>query len=165
MGFGILELQDLCKSLTSNFKLLTRNAFFGSLTRLCRTLNFTSCILLKAKFRSTRGASCHPAFMDSSLTVSLTRLPCPPCGKMGQQSWTVVVAINQLPNLDLDRSWQYGGYIVDLLLLKSRFDTAEMSKLFRLTATAVVCTNDGGDYEVMYRRRPLTLAKWKVLRM
>ena len=84
---------------------------------------------------------------------------------MGQQSWTVVVAINQLPNLDLDRSWQYGGYIADLLLLKSRFDTAEMSKLFRLTATEMACTNDGGDYEVMHKPRPLTLAKWKGLRM
>ena len=32
--------------------------------------------------------------MDSSLTVSQTHLPCPPCGKMGLQPWTVVVAIN-----------------------------------------------------------------------
>ena len=56
------------------------------------------CILLTAKSRSTRGASCDPAFMNRSLTVSQTRLLCPPCGKMGLQSWTVVVAINKLSN-------------------------------------------------------------------
>ena len=70
--------------------------------------------------------------MDSSLTISETRLPCPPCGKMGLQPWTVVVAINQMSNLDLDRSWQYGGYVVELPPLKLRFDTAEMPKLFVL---------------------------------
>ena len=31
---------------------------------------------------------------SSSLTLSQTRLPCPPCGKIGLQSWTVVVTIN-----------------------------------------------------------------------
>ena len=89
--------------------------------------------------------------MDSSLTVSQTRLPCPPCGKMGLQSWTVVVAINQLSNLDPDRSWQYGGYVVKLPPLKPRYDTEEMPKLSCLTATEMACANDGGDHEVMYR--------------
>ena len=56
------------------------------------------CILLTAKSRSARGASRHPPFMDGSLTVSQTRLPCPPCRKMGLQSWTVVMAINKLFN-------------------------------------------------------------------
>ena len=55
-------------------------------------------ILLTTESRSARGASGHPAFMDGSLTVSPTRLPCPPCGKMGLQSWTVVMAINKLSN-------------------------------------------------------------------
>ena len=36
-----------------------------------------------AKSHSARGASRHLAFMISSLTISQTRLPCPPCGKMG----------------------------------------------------------------------------------
>ena len=49
-----------------------------------------------AKSRSERGASYHPAFMVSSLTISQTRLLCPPCGKMGLQSWTVEVRINKL---------------------------------------------------------------------
>ena len=62
-------------------------------------------ILLTAKSRSARGASGHPAFMDGSLTVSQTRLPCPPCGKMGLQSWTVVMAINKLSNLLLNQVW------------------------------------------------------------
>ena len=31
---------------------------------------------------------------SSSLTFSQSRLPCPPCGKMGLQSWTMVVTIN-----------------------------------------------------------------------
>ena len=60
--------------------------------------------------RARGEASRHPAFMDSSLTVS--QMPCPPCGKMGLQSWTVVVAINKLSNFDPNRSWQYGGYVV-----------------------------------------------------
>ena len=51
---------------------------------------------------------------------------------MGLQPWTVVVAINQMSNLDLDRSWQYGGYVVELPPLKLWFDTAEMPKLFVL---------------------------------
>ena len=42
-------------------------------------------ILLTTESRSTRGASRHPAFTDGSLTVSQTRLPCPPCGKMRLQ--------------------------------------------------------------------------------
>ena len=46
-------------------------------------LNFR--ILLTTESRSVRGASRHPAFMDGSLTVSQTRLPCPPCGKMRLQ--------------------------------------------------------------------------------
>ena len=56
------------------------------------------CILLMTESQSARGASRHPAFMDGSLTVSQTRLHCPPCGKMGLQSWTVVMAINKLSN-------------------------------------------------------------------
>ena len=43
------------------------------------------CMLLTTESRSARGASRHPAFMDGSLTVSQTRLPCPPCGKMRLQ--------------------------------------------------------------------------------
>ena len=42
-------------------------------------------MLLTTESRSARGASRHPAFMDGSLTVSQTRLPCPPCGKMRLQ--------------------------------------------------------------------------------
>ena len=57
-----------------------------------------SCILLTTESHSARGASRHPAFMDGSLTVSQMRLPCPPCGKMGLQSWTMVMAINKLSN-------------------------------------------------------------------
>ena len=56
------------------------------------------CILLTAKSRSPRGASHHPAFMNGSLAVSQTHLSCPLCGKIGLQSWTVVVAINKLFN-------------------------------------------------------------------
>ena len=55
-----------------------------------------------AKSWSLRGASHHPSFMVSSLTVSQTHLPCPPCGKMGLQPWPVAVAIIQLWNLKLD---------------------------------------------------------------
>ena len=43
------------------------------------------CRLLKAKSQSTRGASHHPAFMVSCLTISQTRLSCPPCAMMGFQ--------------------------------------------------------------------------------
>ena len=64
-----------------------------------------SCILLTAKSRSARGASRHPAFMDSSLTVSQTRLPCSPCGKMGLQSWTAVMAVNILSIYIPRQSW------------------------------------------------------------
>ena len=55
-------------------------------------------VLLTTESRSARGASRHPTFMDGSLTVGQTRLPCPPCGKMGLQSWIVVMAINKLSN-------------------------------------------------------------------
>ena len=47
--------------------------------------------------------------------------------------------------------WQYGGYVVELPPLKPRFESAEMSKLFCLTATEMACTNNGRYYEVMYR--------------
>ena len=46
-----------------------------------------SCRLLTAKSRSTRGASHHPAFMVSCLTISQTRLSCSPCTIMGFQLW------------------------------------------------------------------------------
>ena len=128
-------------------------------------VSYLTCILLTAKSPSARGASRHPAFMVGSLTVSQTRLPFPPCGKMRLQSWTVVVAINQMSNLDLDRCWQYGGYVVELPPLKLWFDTAETPKLFCLTATEMACTNDGANHEVMYTWRQLTLAKWEGLRM
>ena len=39
--------------------------------------------------------------MVSYLTISQKHLPCPPCGKMGLQSSTVVVAINKLWKLIL----------------------------------------------------------------
>ena len=68
-------------------------------------LKFILCILLTTESRSARGASRHPAFMDGSLTVSQTCLPCPPCGKMRLQSWTVVMAINELSNILLNQSW------------------------------------------------------------
>ena len=70
------------------------------------------------------------------------------------------MAINQPSNLKLDRSWQYGGYVLELTLLKPRFDTAEMPIFFCLTATELACTNDGGDDKVMYWSRQLTLAEW-----
>ena len=123
------------------------------------------CRLFTAKSWSARVASHHPAFVVSSLTISHTRLPCPPCGTMGLQFWTVMVAINQLWNLKLDPTWQYGSYVIELPPLKPRFDTAEMPMLFCLTATELVCTNDGGDHTVMYRWRQLTLAEWEGLRM
>ena len=58
-------------------------------------LRLAYCILLTDKSRSAREASRHSAFMHSSLAVSQTRLPFPSFGKMGLQSWTVVVAINK----------------------------------------------------------------------
>ena len=61
------------------------------------------------------------------------------------------MAMNQLGNLELDRSWQHGDYAVELPPLKLRFDTADMPVLFFLTATDLACTNDGGDHEVVYR--------------
>ena len=121
--------------------------------------------MLTSKSQSAEGVSHHEAFMVSSLTISQTRLPCPSCGKMGLQSWTMVVPKNQLSNLKLDRSWQYGGYVLELTLLKPRFDTAEMPIFFCLTATELACTNDGGDDKVMYCWRQLTLAEWEGLRM
>ena len=125
--------------------------------------NFSQIAL--AKLQSARGASCYPVFMVSSLTISQTLLLCPPCGKMGLQSWTVLVGINKLWNLKLDRSWQYGGYVFELPLLKPWFATAEMPMLFCFTATEMACTNDGGDHGVMYRWRQLTLAEWEGLMM
>ena len=77
-------------------------------------VGFSSCIFLTAQSWSARRASPHSAFMDRSLTVSQTRLPCPPCRKMGLQSWTVLVAINKLPNLNFGGSWQFGGYVGEL---------------------------------------------------
>ena len=123
------------------------------------------CGLLMAKSQSPRRASHHPAFMVSSLAISQTRLPCPPCGKMGLQSWTVAVAINWLWNLKLDRSWLYGGYVIEPPPLKPRFDTTDMPVLFWHTATKMACTNDWGDHEVMYRQHRLTLAEWEGLRI
>ena len=70
-----------------------------------RNYYYNRCILLTAKSRSARGASRHPAFMDGSLTVSQMRLPCPLCGKMGLQSWTVVMAIDKLFSSVLKQSW------------------------------------------------------------
>ena len=61
-------------------------------------------ILLTTESRSARRASRHPAFMDGALTVSQRRLPCPPCGRMMLQSWTVVMAINKLSNYLLNQS-------------------------------------------------------------
>ena len=110
-------------------------------------------------------ASCHPAFMVSSLTSTPMHLPCPPCGKMGLQSWTVVVGINKLWNLTLDRSCQHGDYVVELPPLKPWFDTAEMPILFCLSAMEMACANDGRDGEVTYRWRQLTLAEWEGLMM
>ena len=43
--------------------------------------------LLTAKSLSVRGASHHPAFMVSCLTISQTRLSCPPCAMMGFRLW------------------------------------------------------------------------------
>ena len=63
----------------------------------------------------------------------------------------MVGPINQLSNSDLDRSWQYGGYVAELPPLKLRFDIAEVPKLLCLTAREMTGTNDGGDHEVMYR--------------
>ena len=82
----------------------SEETIFRFFTRNCKSFVILY-ILLTTKSRSARGASRHPAFMNSFLTVSQSRLPCPPCGKMGLQSWTVVVAINKLANLDFDRSW------------------------------------------------------------
>ena len=82
--------------------------------------------------------------MVSSLTIGQARLPCPSCGKMGLQSWTVVVAINQLSNLKLDSSWHYGVYVIEFPPLTPWFNTTEMPNLFCLTATEWTCTNDGG---------------------
>ena len=104
------------------------------------TLYLSSWILLTAKSPTASGASRHP----SSLTVSQTRLPCPPCRKMELQSWTVVVAINKLWSLNFERSWWLDGYVVELPPLKPWCDTAEMPKLFCPTATEMSCTNDGG---------------------
>ena len=56
--------------------------------------------------------------------------------------------INQLRNSDLDRSWQYGGYVAELPPLKLRL---EVPKLLCLTAREMTGTTDGGDHEVMYR--------------
>ena len=81
------------------------------------------------------------------------------------QSWTVVVATNQLWNLKLDCSWQYGGYVYELPPLKHRFNNAETPILFCLTATEMACANDVVDQEVMYKWRQLTLAEWVGLRM
>ena len=53
------------------------------------------------------------------------------------------MAINQLSNFVLDRSWHYGGYVVELSPLKPRFDSVETPKLFCLTATEMACANDG----------------------
>ena len=46
----------------------------------------------------------------------------------------VVVAINQLWNFKLNHSWQHGGYVAELPLLKPWFHTVEMPNLFCLTA-------------------------------
>ena len=66
--------------------------------------------------------------MDGSLTGSQMHLPCPLCGKMELQSWTVVMAINKLFNSVLIQSWYYSGYFAKLPPLKSWFDPAETPK-------------------------------------
>ena len=103
--------------------------------------------------------------MVSYLTFSQTRLLCPPCGEMRLQSWTVVVAINVLWILTLVRSWEHGGYAVELSPLKLRFDTAEMANLFCFAATELAYRNDGVHHEVMRRWRQLVLAEWEGLMM
>ena len=52
--------------------------------------------------------------------------------------------------MKLDRTWQYGDYVVDVPMLKPWYDTAEMPILFSPTATELACTNDGGDHELLY---------------
>ena len=52
--------------------------------------------------------------------------------------------------MKLDRTWQYGDYVVDVPMLKPWYDTAEMPILFCPTATELACTNDGGDHELLY---------------
>ena len=73
--------------------------------------------------------------------------------------------MNQPWNLNLDISWQCHGYVAELPPLKPWFGTTQMPILFCLTATEIACTIDGGDHEVMYRLRRLTLAEWEGLRM
>ena len=118
-----------------------------------------------AKSWSASGASHHPTFMVSYLTVRKTCLLYPPCREMGLWSWTVVVAINKLWILKFVRSWQHDGYAVELSLLKLRFDSAEISNLFCFTATDLADTNDGVHHEVMCRWRQLVLTEWKGLMM
>ena len=52
--------------------------------------------------------------------------------------------------MKLDGTWQYGGYVVDVPMLKPQYHTAEMPILFCPTATELACTNDGGDHELLY---------------
>ena len=128
-----------------------------------KLLDAVSGILLTAESQSARGGSGHPAFMDGSLTVSQTRLPCPPFGKMGLQSWTVMMAINKLSNLFLNQIWQHGGYFAELPPLKPWFYPAETPKSYCLTSMKMACANDGGDYEVLYRWRQVNIAGWERL--
>ena len=41
----------------------------------------------------------------------------------------------------------------------------DAKKLFCVTAKGMAWANDGGDYEVLYRRRQLNIAEWERLRM
>ena len=66
--------------------LITRHKFvcFGVTSHVdINCAKSSLCRLLTAKSRSARGASHHPAFTVSCLTISQKRLSCPPCGTIG----------------------------------------------------------------------------------
>ena len=89
---SLILAQKSCQVYYLNWK--TAISEFNVSSDQASLIIFQTCRLHTAKSRSAKGASHHPNFMVSSLTISKMLLPCPLSGKMGPQSWTVVVAIN-----------------------------------------------------------------------
>ena len=59
-------------------------------------------------------------------------------------SWTVVVGINKVWNINHSNSWQHGGHDVKLPLQKPWFDSSVEPNLFSLIARKLACRNNGG---------------------
>ena len=130
------ELKENGKNYTIDFLIAMKAHSYICGMRKCDLC----CRLLTGETWSTKGASHHPAFMISYLTISQTRLSGPPCAMMGFDCGS--------GNEETVRTEFYPKLAAQL---KHRFDVVEMPNLFCVAGMEWACVNGGGGHEVMCR--------------